>query len=124
MNNLKYLRNRLNLSQENLATELKVSQQAVAKWETGEAMPRADKLPELAKVLQCDIAYKNTKGYQGKFDYCKFYEWALSNKNCIFISEYSMPKGFVEIYYIDKTCSLGSNNNKQTVERLFVNRTM
>ena len=56
MNNLKYLRNRLNLSQENLATELKVSQQAVAKWETGETMPRADKLPELAKILQCDIA--------------------------------------------------------------------
>ncbi len=56
MNNLRCLRNKLKLSQENLATELNVSQQAVAKWETGEAMPRADKLPELAKILQCDIS--------------------------------------------------------------------
>lgn len=75
-------------------------------------------------VVYCDIPYKNTKGYQGKFDYDKFYEWALSNKNCIFISEYSMPENFTEIYHIDKTCSLGSNNNKQTVEQLFVNRVL
>lgn len=56
MNNLKCLRNQLGLSQENIAREMNVSQQAVAKWENGESMPRSDKLPELAKILQCDIS--------------------------------------------------------------------
>jgi len=27
----------------------------IAKWESGEAMPRADKLPEIAKALDCTI---------------------------------------------------------------------
>lgn len=32
-----------------------VSQQSVAKWESGEAYPRASQLPELAKALSCSI---------------------------------------------------------------------
>jgi len=49
-------RQKLKLSQADVAEKLQVSQVAVSMWETGEAMPRADKLPELAKILQCDIA--------------------------------------------------------------------
>lgn len=75
-------------------------------------------------VVYCDIPYKNTKGYQGKFDYDKFYAWALNSENSIFISEYFMPESFTEIYRLDKTCSLGNSNNKPTVERLFVNRAL
>ena len=56
MNNLKYLRNKAGLSQENIAHEMNVSQQAIAKWENGDSMPRADKLPELARILQCEIS--------------------------------------------------------------------
>lgn len=56
MDNLKFLREKRGLSQENLATKMNVSQQSVAKWETGVAMPRSDKLPELAKVLECEIS--------------------------------------------------------------------
>lgn len=56
MNNLKCLRSQIGKSQETIAKEMNVSQQAVAKWENGEAMPRADKLPELARILQCEIS--------------------------------------------------------------------
>ena len=55
MNNIKRFRNKLNISQAALADSMRVAQQAVAKWETGEAMPRADKLPELARILGCTI---------------------------------------------------------------------
>ena len=55
LNNIKRFRDKLNISQAALADSMRVAQQAVAKWETGEAMPRADKLPELARILGCTI---------------------------------------------------------------------
>ena len=55
MNNIKRFRHKLNISQAALADSMRVAQQAVAKWESGDAMPRADKLPELAKILGCTI---------------------------------------------------------------------
>ncbi len=73
-------------------------------------------------VIYCDIPYKNTKGYKYKFDYEKFYTWAQNRKNPIFISEYSMPENFTEIFRVNKTCCMGYGNSKQTVEKLFVNR--
>ncbi len=51
MNNIKAYRESAGYSQESLAARMGLSQQAIAKWETGEAMPRADKLPELARTL-------------------------------------------------------------------------
>jgi transcriptional regulator with XRE-family HTH domain len=45
----------MNLTQDELAERLKISRTTVTMWETGEAMPRADKLPELAKILGCTI---------------------------------------------------------------------
>lgn len=53
MNNLKRLRKEAQFTQFELAEKLALSQQAVAKWETGETMPRADKLPALANLLHC-----------------------------------------------------------------------
>ena len=53
--NIKKLRLSTGLTQEDIALKLNVDRSAVAKWETGEAMPRADKLPELANVLGCTI---------------------------------------------------------------------
>ena len=55
MNNLKNLRDHAKLTQSDLADKLDVSQPTIAMWETGEAMPRADKLPQLAQVLGCTI---------------------------------------------------------------------
>lgn len=43
------------MTQKELADKLNVDQTAVSQWERGEAMPRADKLPEIAKILGCTI---------------------------------------------------------------------
>lgn len=43
------------LTQAKLAEALDVDTSTVTKWETGEAKPRADKLPLLAKILGCSI---------------------------------------------------------------------
>ncbi len=44
-----------NLTQEELAEMLGVTRSTVAMWESGEAMPRTDKLPTLAKLFNCSI---------------------------------------------------------------------
>ena len=56
MHTLKDLRTKANISQVELAEKIGVTQSAVAMWETGEAMPRADKLPVLAEILGCSIS--------------------------------------------------------------------
>ena len=54
--NIKEKRMSKGMTQEELGTRLNVTRSTVAMWENGESMPRADKLPELAKILQCDIS--------------------------------------------------------------------
>lgn len=56
MKTLKNLREKVNITQKDLATSLGVDTSTVTKWETGAAMPRADKLPELAKILGCEVS--------------------------------------------------------------------
>lgn len=55
MNAIKSLREKAGLTQEQLGRLLGVGQSTVAMWEAGESKPRADKLPELAKILGCTI---------------------------------------------------------------------
>ena len=55
MNSLKSLREQAKLTQEDIAYKLNIDRSAIAKWETGEAMPRADKLPQLSQILGCTI---------------------------------------------------------------------
>lgn len=43
------------LTQAALAATMKVSPQAVGKWERGEGYPSASQLPELAAALHCTI---------------------------------------------------------------------
>ena len=52
---IKTVRESKNLTQQYIANELGISRTSVAMWETGEAMPRAYRLPELAKILGCTI---------------------------------------------------------------------
>lgn len=52
---IKTVRESKNLTQQYIANELGISRSSVAMWETGEAMPRAGKLPELARILGCTI---------------------------------------------------------------------
>ena len=55
MHNFEMLRRAKGLSQCNVGVALGVSQAAVALWESGKSIPRAEKLPEIAKVLGCTI---------------------------------------------------------------------
>lgn len=55
MDNIRELRQKQGLSQQQLADKLGVSQQAVAQWENGERKPRTEKLQLLAEILHCTI---------------------------------------------------------------------
>ena len=52
---IRELRESANLTQEELATKLNLKRTAISMWETGEALPRTDKLPEIARILNCSI---------------------------------------------------------------------
>lgn len=43
------------MTQLKLSEHLGVDRSTIAKWESGEAMPTADKLPRIAKILNCKI---------------------------------------------------------------------
>ena len=55
MTSIKQYRERANLTQEQLAAEMKVGRTTVSMWESGDSLPRADKLPELAPILGCTV---------------------------------------------------------------------
>ena len=55
MNKKKYLREKANMTQAQLAQKVGVSQKAVAKWEVGRSLPRADKLVCLANALDSSV---------------------------------------------------------------------
>ena len=79
-------------------------------------------------VIYCDIPYKGTDKYAGKgrdFDHDRFYEWALRQKQPIFISSYDMPKeDFKVIAEFKRTDTLSATNNSLRVtERIFIPRT-
>ncbi len=53
---IKDLRTKSNITQQELALRLGYSSSAiVSMWETGERKPPSDKLPELARILGCEI---------------------------------------------------------------------
>ncbi len=53
--NIKALREKNGLRQKDLAKELNVDRSTVAKWETGCAVPKTDRLPKIAEILNCTI---------------------------------------------------------------------
>ena len=52
---IKMMRKRKKLTQSELASMIGVSQQAVARWEKGDSSPTSNKLPKLARALNCKI---------------------------------------------------------------------
>lgn len=52
---IKLLRQRKGMTQKELAEKLRVSQQNVSRWETGEVIPRIDKLKLIAEALECSV---------------------------------------------------------------------
>lgn len=55
MNVLKALREKAGYTQIDVATKLDVGQSTVSMWENGNNLPRAEKLPLLAKLYGCSI---------------------------------------------------------------------
>ena len=52
---IRHYRELAGMTQSELAQLLRINQRAVSQWETGETIPRADKLPQLARILGCTI---------------------------------------------------------------------
>lgn len=55
MSNIKTLREKMNMTQTELAEKVGIKRSTVAMWETGGNMPTAAKLPAIAKALNCTI---------------------------------------------------------------------
>ncbi|MDY2902215.1 MAG: helix-turn-helix transcriptional regulator [Bacilli bacterium] len=53
--NLKFLREKKNLSQEELAKKLQISRQSISKWEQGISYPSILYLIPLTKILDCTL---------------------------------------------------------------------
>lgn len=73
--NLKYLRKREGLTQEELAEKLNVSRQSVTKWESGQSLPDIEKVKEIAYMFSVsvdsligDIESKTTNKIKKKID--------------------------------------------------------
>lgn len=56
IDNIRQYRERAEITQKEMADRLGVKQSAVSMWETGAALPRADMLPKIAKLLGCTIS--------------------------------------------------------------------
>ena len=52
---IKNLRESKKLTQEELASKMNVERSTIAMWETGKAVPRTERLPQLAEVLGCSV---------------------------------------------------------------------
>lgn len=48
-------RTRLGMTQLDIANLLGLERSTVAKWETGQSLPRAELLPKLADILGCSV---------------------------------------------------------------------
>lgn len=55
---LKNLREKNNLTQEQLAERVQVTRQAISRWETGETQPNTDTLKLLSRVFDVSINMK------------------------------------------------------------------
>lgn len=51
----KIMRLKAGLTQPQVAKALAIPQSTIACWETGRSLPRADKLPALAKLFNCTV---------------------------------------------------------------------
>jgi hypothetical protein len=78
-------------------------------------------------VIYADIPYLNTNKYVGKgenFDYERFYNWCLNQKQPLFISSYEMPeKDFKIVAEFARNDSMSAKSVKLVAERLFIPRT-
>lgn len=93
----------------------------VAELETSRCDYRDFVVPANATVY-ADPPYKGTtiSQYGGGFDYDAFEDWLAEVDFPVFVSEYTCPKGCVEIAKRDSISLADHSNSKRVVERLFV----
>lgn len=58
---IKYLREKLEITQEEMAAALKTTQKQVSRWETGLRPPKSDMLRRIANYLKTNSAYLNNE---------------------------------------------------------------
>ena len=114
--NISRFRKDLGLTQENLANELKISFQAVSKWETGQSVPDILLLPTIAKTL--NVSIDKLLGYTAFKDEITFYEsaykdnvyyWGVSpNRACFKVLELFPP--IKPIKLLDIGCGEGKDS--------------
>jgi DNA adenine methylase len=82
-------------------------------------------------VVYCDPPYEGTTKYSnsGNFNHEEFWNYCreLSNDNFVFISEYSAPQDFVEIWKKNQTVKLDARKKENVfvnVDRLFVHNSI
>lgn len=76
-------------------------------------------------VVYCDPPYAGTMGYaSGAFDHGRFHDWCRAAAGAgipVFISEYSMPEDFANVWAVRFRSTYSSTSNATaSVERLFV----
>ena len=81
--------------------------------------------PKLS-LIYCDPPYKNSTGYATEnFDHDKFFDWCreISKENIVFVSEYSAPNDFIDVWRGEQKTNFDSRRNSAThnaIERLFL----
>ena len=83
-----------------------------------------DKVPiKSNSVIYCDPPYAGTADYQSQFNTAKFLDWAHSQPQPVFISEYNIPdKRFHPVFKIGKRSLLSANKEmNMKEERVYAN---
>ena len=74
-------------------------------------------------IIYCDPPYSNTEKYDVDFNHKKFLDWADSQENPVFISEYKInDKRFRPMFKIKKVQRLNSKSRIQKNEMVYVNQ--
>ena len=82
---------------------------------------KALKIPSRS-LIYCDPPYVGTAGYGFEFNHTEFYDWCRDRVNeghYVFVSEYSMPKDFEEVWSRNVHVSLAHKCSARNIERLF-----
>lgn len=74
-------------------------------------------------IIYCDIPYFGTVDYGSTFSHKEFFDWADSQSNPVFISEYNInDKRFTVIKEFSHRTSFASGKNDPVVEKLYGNK--
>lgn len=113
--NIARFRKELNLTQEDLASKLGITFQAVSKWERGHSLPDIMLIPDLADIL--DVSIERLFGYQSQQRLTSIYEkeyqiddyyWGLiPSKMCYSVLELKPPIHSLKV--IDIGCGEGKD---------------